>query len=34
LPNDPAGVVLKLYGVTANGVVVVPVKDTDIIAIP
>jgi hypothetical protein len=34
LPNDPAGVLLKLYGVTANGVVVIPVKDTDIIAIP
>jgi len=34
LPNDPAGVVLKLYGVTADGVVVIPVKDTDIIPIP
>ncbi|UCC82066.1 MAG: hypothetical protein JSW46_13805 [Gemmatimonadota bacterium] len=31
LPPDPAGVILKLYGITANGVVVIPVKDTDII---
>ncbi len=34
LPNDPADVVLKLYGVTENGVVVIPVKSTDIVAIP
>lgn len=31
LPPDPAGVILKLYGITENGVVVIPVKDTDII---
>ncbi len=34
LPNDPANVVIKLYGVTENGVVVIPVKNTDIIPIP
>ncbi len=34
LPPDPANVVLRLYGVTENGVVVIPVKDTDIIPIP
>jgi hypothetical protein len=31
LPPDPPGVILKLYGITENGVVVIPVKDTDII---
>jgi len=31
LPPDPAEVILKLYGITENGVVVIPVKDTDII---
>jgi hypothetical protein len=34
LPGDPANVVVRLYGVTENGVVVIPVKDTDIIPIP
>jgi hypothetical protein len=31
LPPDPVGVILKLYAITENGVVVIPVKDTDII---
>ncbi len=31
LPLDPPEVVLKVYGVTENGVVVIPVKDSDII---
>jgi hypothetical protein len=31
LPPDPPEVILKLYGITENGVVVIPVKDTDII---
>ncbi len=34
LPPDPPSVVLRLYGVTANGVVVIPVKSSDIIPIP
>ena len=34
LPVDPPEVVLRLYGVTQDGVVVIPVKDTDIIPIP
>lgn len=31
LAPDPPGVILKLYGITEHGVVVIPVKDTDII---
>ncbi len=31
---DPLNVVVRLYGVTANGVVVIPVRDTDIDPIP
>ncbi len=34
LPIDPPTVVLRLYGVTENGVVVIPVQDSDIIPIP
>jgi hypothetical protein len=34
LPGDAANIVVRLYGVTQNGVVVIPVKDTDIIPIP
>lgn len=34
LPVDPPEVVLRLYGITQDGVVVIPVKDTDIIPIP
>jgi hypothetical protein len=30
LPGDPANLVVKLYGITENGVVVIPVKDTDV----
>ncbi|UCC73392.1 MAG: hypothetical protein JSV86_02160 [Gemmatimonadota bacterium] len=32
LPTDPPEVILKLYGITENGVVVISVKDSDIIA--
>ncbi|MEE9245082.1 MAG: hypothetical protein V3U63_02670 [Gemmatimonadota bacterium] len=31
---DPANVVVRLYGITANGVVVIPVRDVDIDPIP
>ncbi|MDP2576738.1 MAG: hypothetical protein Q8W48_03440, partial [Candidatus Palauibacterales bacterium] len=31
---DPANVVVRLYGITANGVVVIPVRDIDIDPIP
>jgi hypothetical protein len=34
LPGDPPEVRVRLYGVTANGVVVIPVLDTDIRPIP
>jgi len=34
LPMDPANVVLRLYGVTGDGVVVIPVRDTDIEPLP
>ncbi|NIR46539.1 MAG: hypothetical protein GWN99_19015 [Gemmatimonadetes bacterium] len=34
LPADPLNVQLRLYGVTTNGVVVIPVKDSDIVPIP
>jgi hypothetical protein len=34
LAGDPANVVVRLYGVTEFGVVVIPVLDTDIIPIP
>ena len=34
LPGDPGNVVVRLYGVTANGVVVIPVKSTDVVPLP
>ena len=34
LPTDPANVIIKLYGVTANGVVVIPIRDVDVIPLP
>jgi hypothetical protein len=34
LPPDPANVLLKLYGVTENGVVVISVRDTDVEPLP
>lgn len=34
LPMDAANVVLRLYGVTENGVVVIPVRDTDVEPLP
>jgi len=34
LPGDPPEVVVRLYGVTENGVVIIPVLTTDITSIP
>ncbi len=34
LPTDPPEVLIRLYGITANGVVVIPVLDSDIVPIP
>ncbi len=34
LPGDPPEVVVRLYGITENGVVVIPVLSTDIVPIP